>query len=108
MYLGVQSFLPLVLRTVGERKYKQVILPTSEKTLSVHRFFHESLKKYFVFQLAAPSPTVNTKNAMNVVMGMFNQSLYQGQDTWGQNQVNNEDEFLEAQFAATDSDCEYK
>ena len=30
---------------------------------------------YFIQSLAAPSPTVNTKEAMQMVMGMFNASL---------------------------------
>jgi hypothetical protein len=58
-----------------------------------------------VFQLTAPSPTVNMKNAMNVVMGMFNDSIHPGGEFGWQKQDTNDDDILEAQFAAPDSDC---
>ena len=53
-----------------------------------------------LFQLSAPSPTVNTKEAMKAVMGMFNQTLDVGSEFGWQHKPETDDQDFEAQFAA--------
>ncbi len=63
---------------------------------------------YFQGSLTAPSPTVNTREAMQVVMGMFNQTLdIDKQFPWSGQDMDHSDNDLEAQFAAP-ADSMYK
>ncbi len=54
--------------------------------------------------IAAPSPTVNTKEAFNAVLGMFNQTFNMG---WNQ-QENKKDDAFEAQFHLSEADHQEK